>query len=242
MADTPLRHGWVGTLLGRNPTAPQLPATASKFGGVPYAEDDEDWLGWRFLGQVDLAEAAKHLPHSPLAGLLRLDSSDLPGSAGFRVRWFPAPDLSKAITPTVSSVAKWETRHEFKGGWSLPHNDRDWFSLLPPKGELDAIHRETGLSLWDFWNDWEPAGFNDDAREEFHTILGWPSGGLDEPYGFDPPPDCSGDASDYEMLVRLTFDNAAGFSWGTNWIYLLVPKNDLARGDLSRVLVTGANA
>ena len=43
-------------------------------------------------------------------------------------------------------------------------------------------------------------------------------------------------------LLRITFDNAAGFSWGTNWIYLIVPREDFGRGELDRVVVTGANS
>ena len=65
---------------------------------------------------------------------------------------------------------------------------------------------------------------------------------MDEHYGFTPPPGCSDDLASYECLLRLTFDNAAGFAWGTNWIYLLVPREDLERGDLSRVVPTGANS
>jgi hypothetical protein len=37
----------------------------------------------------------------------------------------------------------------------------------------------------------------------------------------------------------MTFDNNAGFAWGTNWVHLLVPREDLARADLSRIVVTG---
>ena len=108
-------------------------------------------------------------------------------------------------------------RLKFKSGWSLPHNERDWFSLLPK--ELDG--------LWDFWNEFEPEGFNDDNRDEYHTILGWPAGGLDDHSGFTAPPGCRDDINDYEMLVRLTFDNVAGFGWGTNWVYVLAPKSDI---------------
>lgn len=73
-------------------------------------------------------------------------------------------------------------------------------------------------------------------------MLGHKSGGLDEHYGLTPPPGCSDDIASYECLLRLTFDNAAGFGWGTNWIYLLVPREDLLRADLGRVVVTGANS
>ena len=65
---------------------------------------------------------------------------------------------------------------------------------------------------------------------------------MEDHYGFTAPAGLSADVSEYEMLLRLTFDNKADFGWGTNWIYVLVPKPDLARRDLSRIVVTGGNA
>lgn len=243
VSDAPLRRTGFGKLFRRRLAKPILPITASKFGGIPYSEGNEDWNGWRFIGQFDLLEAARFFPESSLSGLLRIDISDNPLSDGLRVRWFSEPDPSKAkVVNTIAPFGKWEASHVFKRGWSLPHNERDWFSLLPGEDEQDDIYRKTGISLWDFWNDWEPTGFNEDVRDQYHTILGWPSGGLDEHYGFEAPSGYSDDISDYEMLLRLTFDNIAGFAWGTNWVYLLVPKIDLERGDLSHIVATGANS
>lgn len=48
--------------------------------------------------------------------------------------------------------------------------------------------------------------------------------------------------SAYDCLLRLTFDNAAGFDWGSNCVYVLVPREDLTRVDLSRLNVVTANA
>jgi hypothetical protein len=99
----------------------------------------------------------------------------------------------------------------------LPHNEHDWFALLPAEEELAAIHRETGLSLWDFWNEWEPAGFNEDGRDEFHPILGWPAGGLDENYGFDPPAGCSDDVADYGLRTRALLPQPGHKSQRAGW-------------------------
>jgi hypothetical protein len=116
IADAPLRRGWLGRVLGGKAAEPKLPSTASKFGGIPYTEGEEDWNGWRFLGQLDLSEAGKLLPRYSLSGLLRIDSSDAPLSEGFRVRWFPEPTESKAHPVEVISVGKWEAAHEFHAG------------------------------------------------------------------------------------------------------------------------------
>ena len=43
------------------------------------------------------------------------------------------------------------------------------------------------------------------------------------------------------MLWRITFDNVADFGWGTNWVYVIVHRDDLAEDRLDRALVTGAN-
>jgi hypothetical protein len=88
----------------------------------------------------------------------------------------------------------------------------------------------------------EPPGYNADGNDDFHRMLGHKNCGLDEHYGFEPPLGCTDDIEDYELLLRLTYDNTAGFHWGTNWMYLLVPTEDLSRGDLDRIVVTGANS
>src|SRR4051812_39228232 len=58
----PLRRSSLAKLVGLKVSAPILPPTASKFGGIPYSEEDEDWGKTKFLGQVDLAEATAILP------------------------------------------------------------------------------------------------------------------------------------------------------------------------------------
>ena len=233
-SEVPLRRSFLGKKLGAKVARPLLAATASKFGGQPYAEKEEDWRDRRFLGQIDLAEASANIPGLSLRGILRLDLPRDSRSSQelLAVTWFNEPAGSRAVEQfDVESFGKWETRLEFSPGWSLPHSDREWFSLLPK--ELDG--------LWDFWNDWQPEGFNEDDGDDFHRMLGWPSEGLEEHYGFRAPAGCTDNIQDYEMLLRLTYDNQAGFGWGTNWVYVLVPRDDFGHGDLSRAVVTGAN-
>jgi hypothetical protein len=45
-----------------------------------------------------------------------------------------------------------------------------------------------------------------------------------------------------ESPLRLAFDDRAGFAWGTSWVYLIVPREELAPGDLSREVVTGGDS
>jgi hypothetical protein len=80
----------------------------------------------------------------------------------FRVRWYPNPKHCAAQAGTQPmSVAKWESRLCFREGWSLPGGDA-WHAPLP------AGDRE----LWEVWNDWSPAGYPDDERNECHRLFG----------------------------------------------------------------------
>ncbi|WP_434346822.1 hypothetical protein ACN6A1_36860 [Myxococcus virescens] len=42
--------------------------------------------------------------------------------------------------------------------------------------------------------------------------------------------------------MRIDFDNASGFHWGTNQGYVLIHPEDLAANQLERAVVTWANA
>lgn len=124
----------------------------------------------------------------------------------------------------------WETRLEFAPSWTLPQGN-----------ELEALWPLRDVAWYDYEAS-DPPGYNTDGFDAHHRVLGHKSSGLDEHYGFEPPPGCSADIADYECLLRLTFDNNAGFHWGTNWIYVIVPRADLAAGELGRLVVTGANS
>lgn len=232
VSNAPLRRKGFAKLLGWSVSAPKLSPIESKFGGTPYAETEEDWNDHSFLGQFDAGVVGRLAGYPQLSGLVRFDLADGGRVSPLRCRWFPEPSMRKAVdTAPPSSVGAWETKINFRGGWSLPEGNQ-WFNLVPTDQD-DA--------LWEMWNDWIPDGFNEDSHDDFHKLLGWRSSGLDEHYGFEAPEGCSNDISDYELLLRLTYDNQADFAWGTNWIYLIVPKSDLERGDLSRIIPTGAN-
>lgn len=59
---------------------------------------------------------------------------------------------------------------------------------------------------------------------------------------FQHPPDQSDDVREYKQRLRLTFDNAADFSWGKNWVHLLSHPDDLRKKRLDRMGFALGNA
>jgi hypothetical protein len=229
----PLRRSPVTRLFGAREAEPVLGVMESKLGGTPYCETDDDWTRHVFLGQIDLAQATAVLPADAvrLTGMLRIDlCSGASFTEAVRVRWFRQPSTTRAIAATPTSVGNWEARLDFKLVWTLPEGDAleaIWPLRNPPWSEYERFF---------------PTGYNADGFDEFHRMLGHRSSGLDDHHGFSPPPGCSDDIASYECLLRMTCDNAAGIDWGTNWLYLLVPREDLACADLSRIVATAANS
>jgi hypothetical protein len=79
------------------------------------------------------------------------------------------------------------------------------------------------------------------AGRDSHQLGGWPHAGLYDHYGFEAPPGKTDAIDEWEMLLSLDFDNEAGFSWGSNYVYFLVDPTSLAAADLGEVIVTAAN-
>ncbi len=233
VADAPLHRSWLARLFGLGSAKPVLATLDSKFGGVPYVEEpDLGWEHYAFLGQLNFAQLQDPAPGWPRRGLFALDFGVPDASSGmFRVRWYPEPSEERSRALGVPRcVGAWETRMVFSPGWSLP-GGKAWDAPLPAGDE----------ELWETWNEWEPKGFREDARDECHRLFGHRSAGLDEHTRFEPPPGRGTAIGHYEQLWSLTFDNPAGFQWGTNWIYVLVHEADLAENRLERAVVTTAN-
>jgi hypothetical protein len=233
----PLRGTLVNRLLRRRPPDPVLAASASKFGGIPYAENAIELNGARFIGQINFAEVSRALSEQnfpkpdgmPESGLLAVDLP--PGfETTARVRWYPDPRDANAVRPEGTKVvAKYEARMQFFGSWSL--RGLEWF---------DAVPKDDG-ELWDYMNDLEVAGVDEDGHGG-HKLLGHPNEALNEHYGLNPIPGRSNNIREYALLWRIDADNAARFSWGTNWLYVVIHADDLSRGALQNAFVTGANA
>ena len=228
VSTSPLRVKRWDKLMRRSPASPKLGPLASKFGGTPYAEEVEDWSGRFFLGQLDLSELGRLLDQAQLHGLLRIELSADSQVDPFSCSWFPQPSQDKFVdSGNARSWGKWEAELSLAKDWSYPAA-KAWFDLLPECEE----HEE----LWQTWND-ANSGLDDEKR---HRLLGCTSGGLEEAYNFTPPKGASAKLEDYQQILRLTFDHAAQFDWGTNWNYVLAPREDFERGDLSRIVVTSA--
>ncbi|WP_240360261.1 DUF1963 domain-containing protein [Pyxidicoccus caerfyrddinensis] len=232
VSQAPLHRGPLARMLSLRVAAPRLPLLSSKLGGMSYATADlAPRRGQRFLGQLHLAELPQCIPELPRQGLLAIDLGP-EGSFSFHSRWYPRPSEAAAVTPEdVRAVGQYEAALQFRRGDSLPRGE-EWTALL----------QGSNPELLDSWNAWEPEGFFLDERDSCHRLGGHRSLDLDAVSRFTPPPGGPTDVGAYEQLLRLTFDNAAGFAWGTNWVYLLIHQDDLREERLDRVGFAIANA
>jgi hypothetical protein len=235
VANLPLQRGFLGRLLGKPCATPQLPVLASKFGGRPYVTaSDLPWPEIKgFLVQINLAELP-HLAEMPPRGLLAVDLlSSFKDPWAYAIRFYADPREEAAEDPgRVRCVGNYEARLQFTPGLSYPQGDV-WESAV---GIQDAGVRE----LWDEWQ--FEVGHPPRVRtEEWHRILGHPAEGFRELYGFRPPAGRPDSIDAYEMLVRLQWDNAADFGWGSNTAYLAIHREDLKEGRLDRAVLCSAN-
>ncbi|MEW5848372.1 MAG: DUF1963 domain-containing protein [Myxococcota bacterium] len=232
----PSRGRRLDRFLRRPAPTPVLPATTSKFGGRPYCEHPSELQGGPFLGQSNFAEASKSLASEgvaipegmPPTGLLAVDL--VPGSLTGRVRWYPRP-REEAAVPAVGCnvVSKYEAAIAFRGSWSL--RGLEWFDAIPTDDD----------ELWDWMNDLEVPGVDEDAYGG-HKLFGHPNEALNEHDGLRPVAGRSDSIRDYALVWRIDCDKAAGLSWGTNWLYVVIHQHDLARGAFENAILTAANA
>jgi hypothetical protein len=228
----PLRRGLFGRLLGRLIAAPQLPVLASKFAGRPYwiAADGAWPKACYFLMQINFAELpVGHLSELPARGLLAVDL--LPPSLrkpfAHRVRYYPDPSEELAVDPgPVMSRGSYEAALRFAPGWSYP-GGQAWeaaVGLTPKDGP------------WEIWYEWQSEAEPMPLGPACHRLLGHPAAGC---YELSDLP--RGSLSEFEMLLRIDFDNAASFDWGSNVVYVLIHRDDLRTGKLERAFLTAAN-
>ncbi len=233
VSTSPMQRDGLGKADERPVSPARLTATEGKFGGVPYMEDRETWGAYEFVGQFDLTAIGTQLSDPRLRGLLRVDVRSAHSFAeSFRATWFPNPRPTSAMPVTgIPTRGAYEARHSLLPTWTLPSPRLIQSRVLATGGELVAD--------WLISRGWVPPQFCHDAAVD-HRVLGWPSWGLEDHYGFVPPPGVSQDLNAWEMVLRLSMDQAAGFDWGNNWGYFLVPREDLERGDLRRIVITAA--
>lgn len=219
--------------------APQLPALRSKFGGMPYltAADLPLMQDRKFLLQINLAEVPALPAPLPRAGLFSVDMKhSAPYWRWFGVRFYPEPSEAVAVVPPspVRCVGNYEAAIRFMPGVSYPADE--WGSVFADQDE----------ELTDAWSDCESeidnviGGRSAASSDELHRLGGHSSLTLDET-DLRPPDGYPQDPREYELLLRLPYDNAADFGWGSNVAYIFIHRDDLAAGRLDRAFDAPAN-
>jgi len=221
----PYRRGALARLLGFQEALPVLPALASKFGGRPYVTaTDGPWPHeLHFLVQINLADLPPgHLSSLPTRGLLAVDvqASVVSDPWAHRIRFYPEPSEELAVDPgRTPSRTRYETQLRFEPAWSYPQGEA-WEKAVGVTTEDEA---------WEVWYEWQSDAEQPPLGVRGHRILGFPPISLDELHAFKPR---AGALSDYEMLLRIHFDNPSGLAWGSNVGYVVIHRDDLARGRL----------
>jgi hypothetical protein len=238
--DLPLRRGLIGGLLNKPVAAPKLPLLQSKFGGTPYVTEADlpSMKGRRFLVQINFAEVPELPAPFPGAGLFCVDMVEgAPHGRWFGIRFYSDPSEPLAVRPAtpVRCVGKYEAEIRFMPGVTYPPD------------EWEAIFADQEDELQEAWSECEfeidnvTEGPADPSREEMHQLGGHRPWILEDSM-FQPPDGYSKDVKEYELLLRLPFDNQAGFGWGSNVAYIVIHRDDLAAGRLERAFDVPANA
>ncbi|WNG16113.1 DUF1963 domain-containing protein [Cystobacter fuscus] len=230
VSQAPLHRGALGRMLGLRTDTPRLALLDSKLGGTPYTTGPMPGGRW-FLGQLNFAQLPPSVPGLPRQGLLAVDGVRVRSAFGlsFTSRWYPRPSEEEAVAAQrVARFGRFEAVLRFRESWSLPCWE-----------ELAALLPEDAWWLSDDVDEWQrESGMCD---ERCHRLGGHRSFGQDSLNVFEPPTGLSKDFREYEQLFRLNFDNAADFSWGSNQVYLLVHREDLAAQRFDRLAFAVAN-
>lgn len=162
----PLEVAWWERLIGRSGDDPELPRMGSKYGGLPYLEDADEWPSTsdgrrdRFVGQIDFADAETPA-HLPGRGILAVYAPPAEPAADedpfecFRTRWYPGPAPHRAappgdFCPTLPFEAPIELARA--DSYRLPTT---WGEVVPgPVAdrqdlELDDQLEEVNVAIWE---------------------------------------------------------------------------------------------
>ncbi len=221
----PQRLGSLGRLMGKKESAPVLPSTVSKFGGIPYLESEDEWpsKGGRrlqYLGQLNLSEPPPHVPDVPREGLVVLFlDRDWPCENPVACRYYRNPSLERAVREfaPLLSIAPFEASVRFRPSWDLSWAST-WERLLPAKDE----------QLWDELNDWHDETVRSwGKRDGMHEMWGHASSALLEDLREE-------ELTDRRVLLYCTYDHAADFAWGSNCLYVVIDEPDLRSNRFDR--------
>jgi hypothetical protein len=230
--NTPIHGTLISRMFGKSPPHPLLDVLCSKYGGMPYYENDIEIKNCTFIGQINFAEVTAHLTAGghpipvgmPRHGLLAVD--EIGDCMNARTRWYDNPKKIDLRYININQKARYETKIHFTHGLSL--RGLDYFDCIP---------KDDG-ELWDLMNDLEIKGIDEDE----HILFGHTWSTLNEHYGFTPKVGRSNNIKDYQMIWRISWDNQSGMGFGTNWYYVIIHKQDLEHGQFENSIVTAANA
>lgn len=241
-----------------------LPPGTSKFGGLPDLPGDVAWPEWNgeplaFIAQFRLEEVAPYDLERllPATGMLyffyeaqQSTWGDLPGDKGSaRVLYYGGDTARLRGTPFPETLHEWgrdypPCRLELSSEASMPGKQSMYIDELNLSDEeLDAYE---GLRQWMKGPDEDFAGHRlfgypqaiqgDTMQEECALATGGMSVGSPQAYQTEEAEALKKTAPEWQLLLQVDSDDAAGMMWGdAGIIYYWIKAEDLARRDFEGV-------
>lgn len=231
--------GWVDRVFRRARQPFSLGAQASKIGGVPLLAHTDDWprIDGRPLaaiGQINFEDLRPQLSPLPAKGVLVMfhDPGYWRGRQPLVCRWYPDSVAEPAAPPADAPPLHrlFETALRFERSALLPSPSVE--ELREILGTDGAPRTHIDIEFEEAIVDWVDA---QGAAVDTHEVLPAELEALRESVG-------SGGLEGRVVLFRLSDDNEATLSFGTNNFYLHIAAEDLAEGRLDRVESASANA
>lgn len=238
-------------------TRTPLPATASKFGGVPFTPDGFVWprtpsgRAMEFIGQIDFAQVVAQTPSFsasiPHQGIFQFfyDMDKMvwgfdPDDQNFwRFIWYPDPDVSPSV-PCADGVSfpEGEFLLRFETIFTLP----DVWTLLPTVESRKEFSDEEMNTYQDFTAQNEPKhqlfGHSWNIQDDPRYNAQFASNGVymgNASYKNDPrTPELLKGLDDWQLLWQIDSDDKLDFMWGDlGMLYILVKREAVQSADLT---------
>lgn len=209
--------------------------SASKFGGMPFSAINIS-KGSLFVGQINFGAIPFALPHAPREGLLEIYVDPTPADRtphGFRLRWHARPEEAESSSwrAPPQSFGSYEAEMVMVQGYSLPFGER-WAS---------AVSSYNDAELTTEWENFAPAHYNDDLyRGDCHRLFGHRTPGAELAEGLGGERGIADRLHQFEVIMRLVADREADFAWAGKTMYVMIDRDDLARGRMERAFVVAS--